>query len=464
MFTQYQNYVQKNVGTATVTLVTCPAGQQLVINQLNCANLLSTASVTVSVMVSRSGTELFIVRNATVPPGGSLACAGKDQKIVLMAGDLIRVQSSAANSIDAVASGLLNDFASGASVPAVSTGGTASFSITPSATTVYEGGTITYNITTANVPNGTVLYWQNLGSLEGSDFTDGLNQGEVVINSNAGSFTRTLVSTDLIGEGSENIVMALRFGAPPLGGVMAVAPTVTVRDSVITRGLILHLDASNPASYPGSGATWTDISGSGNNVTLQNGPTFSNGVLVFNGTNQWARTAANLDLSTYDSVTVEIIVKKTNPLSGGLVWEHTANWNVNTGGIGLALHSNGTGDQLNVHHTNHNTSVARNYEFSMDTNWAVHTNIYSRINDETGRLTYVNGQRIPFSPVNGYATGTATLSGTSLANSLLYLATRGGVAAFFTGQIAEVKIYNRKLTDQEIEQNYRSAQLSRFGV
>lgn len=45
---------------------------------------------------------------------------------------------------------------------------------------------------------------------------------------------------------------------------------------VVTSGLILHVDASDAASYPGSGVTWFDLSGSGNHVTLVNGPQWYN--------------------------------------------------------------------------------------------------------------------------------------------------------------------------------------------
>ena len=53
--------------------------------------------------------------------------------------------------------------------------------------------------------------------------------------------------------------------------------------NIVTDGLVLCLDAANPRSYPGSGTSWLDLSGQGNNGTL-NGPTFSNdnsGFLVF---------------------------------------------------------------------------------------------------------------------------------------------------------------------------------------
>ena len=427
------------------------------INQLSCANTL-TIPVTCSVTLVRAGVTTFLVNSASVPPGGSLACAGIDQKLVLMAGDIVQIQSSRASSIDAVASGVLNDFGGAAAVPAPALATQATFTIAPSTTTIFERGsgtdnTITYTIATTNVPNGTVVYWENIGTLSGPDFTDDRNDGEVVITSNAGSFTRTLRSTDAVGEGSETIAMILRFRPKFTGsGDVASAATVIVRDSVVAAGLIMHLDASNPASYSGSGATWSDLSGNGNTVTLQNSPTLVNGALQFDGSTQWARTAANLNLTTFDAVTVEIVVRTTLTAGCYMTWEHTADWNTNVGGIGLSVHCNGSGGQTNVHHTNHNTGPARNYEWSMGTDWAVHTNVFSRVGDTTGRLSYVNGLRVPFSTVGGYATGTATTGG-SFANSLVYFAGRGG-AGQMPGRIMAFRVYNRKLSDAEIAQNY----------
>ena len=55
--------------------------------------------------------------------------------------------------------------------------------------------------------------------------------------------------------------------------------------NIITDGLVLALDAASPRSYPGTGTTWYDVSGYGNNGTLTNGPTFDSGnggSIVFN--------------------------------------------------------------------------------------------------------------------------------------------------------------------------------------
>ena len=56
--------------------------------------------------------------------------------------------------------------------------------------------------------------------------------------------------------------------------------------ALVTAGLVLNLDAGNTSSYPGSGTTWTDLSGKGNHGTLVNSVTYNlanQGSLVFNG-------------------------------------------------------------------------------------------------------------------------------------------------------------------------------------
>jgi len=60
--------------------------------------------------------------------------------------------------------------------------------------------------------------------------------------------------------------------------------------NISTSGLVLALDAANTKSYPGSGTTWTDMSGNNNNGTLTNGPTFNSangGSIVFDGSNDF---------------------------------------------------------------------------------------------------------------------------------------------------------------------------------
>ena len=63
-----------------------------------------------------------------------------------------------------------------------------------------------------------------------------------------------------------------------------------VGPNIVTDGLVLALDTANVKSYPGSGTTWYDKSGNGNNGTLTNGPTFDSGnggSIVFDGANDF---------------------------------------------------------------------------------------------------------------------------------------------------------------------------------
>jgi len=65
---------------------------------------------------------------------------------------------------------------------------------------------------------------------------------------------------------------------------------ISYNPRIVTEGLVLALDAGNTKSYPGSGTTWTDLSGGGNTGTLTNGPTYSSangGSIVFDGVDDY---------------------------------------------------------------------------------------------------------------------------------------------------------------------------------
>lgn len=61
--------------------------------------------------------------------------------------------------------------------------------------------------------------------------------------------------------------------------------------------LLLSLDSGNPTSYPGSGNTWYDLSGYGNDATLINSPTYLpnyNGIIQFDNSSLETANIANL--------------------------------------------------------------------------------------------------------------------------------------------------------------------------
>lgn len=69
---------------------------------------------------------------------------------------------------------------------------------------------------------------------------------------------------------------------------------------------VLHLDATQSVSYPGTGTTWTDLSGNGNNATVQGATTFATNKFNFSGSlnNYVSVGAVNPDFSKGITVSV----------------------------------------------------------------------------------------------------------------------------------------------------------------
>jgi hypothetical protein len=58
----------------------------------------------VSAKLNKDGASAFLVKDATVLPGGAIVIVGGDQKVVLEAGDTVTAYASASNAADAVVS------------------------------------------------------------------------------------------------------------------------------------------------------------------------------------------------------------------------------------------------------------------------------------------------------------------------------------------------------------------------
>ena len=97
---------------------------------------------------------------------------------------------------------------------------------------------------------------------------------------------------------------------------------------IVTDGLVVHLDAGNSNSYPGSGTTWYDLSGNGNDATLYNTPTHNastnGGIFSFNNSqSEYAIIPGNYSTTTS---TVIAFARYTNTSSNGRVISANNNW------------------------------------------------------------------------------------------------------------------------------------------
>jgi hypothetical protein len=200
-------------------------------------------------------------------------------------------------------------------------------------------------------------------------------------------------------------------------------------------GLVLSLDAGNPKSYPGSGTTWTDLSGNGNNGTLTNGPTYDSanyGSIVFDGVDDIVTTTnvfTTLEMWIYDtrsSGNRDILVYNWNGTFGTNSYTFT----------GTSFETNRNGSFGRVFSGVGQPPLNQWYRFCYRKN---------------GDL-YINQTKYTGSGSDhDYTTGMA------------FGATRGDVSNRLNGRISNIRLYNRTLSEEEISQNFNATR-GRFGI
>lgn len=100
----FRSNVALNIVVAGNTVYTCPAATQTTLIGMTLANKSNTTTVSANVFLTRSAVDYAIISNATIPTGSALVPVGGDQKIVLQAGDSIKVTTSTASAVDAIVS------------------------------------------------------------------------------------------------------------------------------------------------------------------------------------------------------------------------------------------------------------------------------------------------------------------------------------------------------------------------
>jgi len=88
-----------------MTIYTGKSGTETTIIGMSIANI-STSQVTVDVKIesntsdTETNSDVFLIKDAPIPVGGTLVPVGGDQKVVLLNTDVLKVQSDTANSVD----------------------------------------------------------------------------------------------------------------------------------------------------------------------------------------------------------------------------------------------------------------------------------------------------------------------------------------------------------------------------
>jgi hypothetical protein len=221
---------------------------------------------------------------------------------------------------------------------------------------------------------------------------------------------------------------------------------------IVTDGLVLYLDARNPKSYQGSGTIWYDISGNNNHFNIveaafQNDS--SGKYMDFRGSYGCAKNAADITLSDATGVTYLLWTKRIlkppstwRTLTRSYVSDHHVM--IYAGGTEIGVYDNATGwvgsgyqqsslpnydneDWIFLHWRWQNVSPY--YEMSYNDSPNI---IRASISNSNSR--YERG----FGSIGAYHNNNTSPSS----------------ASQFWGDIGVFQVYNRRLSDNEILQNY----------
>jgi hypothetical protein len=236
---------------------------------------------------------------------------------------------------------------------------------------------------------------------------------------------------------------------------------------ITTDGLVLCLDAGDRNSYPGTGASWYDLSGNSNNVTFLNGPVFNSsnlGIINFDGTNDHIAVSSPNDRFSWtpsgvgmNSMTIELWVKSSDvngyfiskPWNGGGEYNYTLKHNALNYRVGTAGAGGSKGvsfASLATNNWEHIACVINSTQIGVYRNGIVNVNL-------------TNHDIVQNSPV-----GSNSNISLCIMNLYPYGQGWGGESNFaVSGMLSNIKIYNRLLSANEILQNYNASK-GRFSI
>ena len=243
---------------------------------------------------------------------------------------------------------------------------------------------------------------------------------------------------------------------------------------IVTDGLVLHLDAAKRDSYPGSGTTWYDLSGNGNNGTLTNGPTYSgvakDAAIEFDGTNQGCLASCSIDIREDFSLGLMYYYDEyeSNSADGGpninrqqallttkRYWQSDDS---NKNGIWIGWGGQNTDDNdgpMLVSFQANSLLSDHRYRSITATNGVWSNLMITKIDSEIKIYrngSYLNNILIDYTiTTDSYLAGQLAIGGSSLIDS------------YTESNIPHVLAYNRALSADEISQNFNTLR-GRYGI
>lgn len=232
--------------------------------------------------------------------------------------------------------------------------------------------------------------------------------------------------------------------------------------SIVRDGLVLHLDAANKKSYPGTGTTWSDLSGNGYNAVLYNNASIQNGsssleyaAAAFDASNDFIRIN-NTAISAISSPLTYICwfkiksVGYTNQILSLMGTSRTSST-----GTGIALHIGGSTRQLRLWAIAYNSS-GNQLTFGRTSGSQIELDRWymaTLTHDGSFVRLFLNAELDAQDSINGLLPSTTDNFTIGVNRSYWH----------FGGNISSVKVYNKSLSLEEIQQNFNALR-GRYGI
>lgn len=198
---------------------------------------------------------------------------------------------------------------------------------------------------------------------------------------------------------------------------------IAYNPKIVIDGLVLCLDAANQKSYPGSGTTWFDISGNGNNFTIDDSGFTYNSSGYFSMANGGIFKSGTMNTS---STCTCVFWMKTADVQS-LFWGSTVSNSYYLGAYSITL--------------KFYNNLCGSPTFFMDT--VSKENIYDNIRDNEWHM--IEFKSVDFSAWTNYTFN------------------KYSTFTFGDGAISNISIYNKNLTAQESLQNFNALK-GRYGI
>jgi len=218
---------------------------------------------------------------------------------------------------------------------------------------------------------------------------------------------------------------------------------------VIQNNLVAHLDAGDMASYPGTGTTWYDLSGNGNDAQIVNTPTYTQetGGEFTNFSSGYAKIPYNSSIQP-EQITME-------------VWAYRDSWNATSGFMSLLSNYEYGGfrivyDDKLIARIAYGTSDQTYYSVettNVEPGWHHIVSTY----DKKNLNLYIDG--VLFATTDNWQENDLFYGGYE--NDIIIGGEMGvnnlpSSGLFFDGKISSVSVYNRALTSYEVMHNFKA--------